>query len=206
LGRFGESGLRGMKTGLSFALALAGAFAGSSLLAGCSSLSEQAAANYPSSASPVSEVRLGALAHDPLSPERGSADVSGEVLFAKPFTSSDPLYNALLPRPDIGFSANTGGKTSAAYAGVAWDYNITNRIFGEAGFGGSVNNGHGGLNPPVGHSAIGCNELFRESGTLGYRLTQNWSVMATVEHMSNAGLCDRNRGITNEGVKVGYSF
>jgi hypothetical protein len=30
--------------------------------------------------------------------------------------------------------------------------------------------------------------------------------MATVEHMSNAGLCDRNRGITNEGLKVGYSF
>ena len=167
-----------MRTGLSFVLALAGAFAGSGLLAGCSSLSEQAAANYPSSASPVSEVRLGGLAHDPLSPERGSADVSGEVLFAKPFTSSDPLWNALLPRPDIGCSANIGGKTSAAYAGVAWDYNITQRIFVEAGFGGSINNGHAGMNLPPGYSAMGCNELFRESGTLGYRLTQNWSVMA----------------------------
>jgi lipid A 3-O-deacylase len=194
-----------MKTGFSFVLFFTGALAGSSLLGGCSSMS-QSTANYPSSASPISEVRLGALAHDPASPERGSADISGEVLFAKPFTSPDPFWNVLLPRPDIGFSANTAGKTSAAYAGVAWDYNITDRMFAEAGFGGSINNGHAGNNIPVGYSAIGCNQLFRESGTLGYRLTQNWSVMATVEHMSNAGLCDRNRGLTNEGLRIGYSF
>jgi lipid A 3-O-deacylase len=195
-----------MKIGFSFVLAAVGALACASLLGGCSSLSQQAAANYPSSASPVSEVRLGALAHDPMSPERGSADLSGEVLFAKPFTSPDPLWNALLPRPDVGFTASFAGKTSAAYAGVAWDYNVTDRVFAEAGFGGSVNDGKTGNNIPDGHSAIGCNELFRESGSLGYRLTQNWSVMATVEHMSNAGLCDRNRGLTNEGLRVGYSF
>jgi lipid A 3-O-deacylase len=195
-----------MKTGFSSVLAIAGALTCASPLGGCSSLSQQSAANYPSSASPISEVRLGALAHDPVSPERGSADLSGEVLFAKPFTSPDPLWNALLPRPDVGFTANFAGKTSAAYAGVAWDYNVTDRVFAEAGFGGSVNDGKTGNHIPYGYSAIGCNELFRESGSLGYRLTQNWSVMATVEHMSNAGLCDRNRGLTNEGLRVGYSF
>jgi lipid A 3-O-deacylase len=195
-----------MKSRYSFVFLSAGALACSGLLGGCSSLSQQSAANYPSNASPVSEVRLGALAHDPLSPERGSADLSGEVLFAKPFTSPDPLWNALLPRPDVGFTANFAGKTSEAYAGVAWDYNITNNVFGEAGFGGSVNDGKTGKYPPPGYNAMGCNESFRESGSLGYRLTQNWSVMATVEHMSNAGLCDRNRGLTNEGVRVGYSF
>ena len=30
--------------------------------------------------------------------------------------------------------------------------------------------------------------------------------MGTVEHMSNAGLCDRNRGLTNFGARVGYAF
>jgi hypothetical protein len=30
--------------------------------------------------------------------------------------------------------------------------------------------------------------------------------MATVEHMSNAGLCSQNRGLTNVGVRLGYTF
>ena len=57
-----------------------------------------------------------------------------------------------------------------------------------------------------GRNAMGCNWSFRESGSLGYRLTPAWSVMGTVEHMSNAGFCDENRGLTNAGVRVGYTF
>ncbi|WP_081449527.1 acyloxyacyl hydrolase [Rhodomicrobium vannielii] len=30
--------------------------------------------------------------------------------------------------------------------------------------------------------------------------------MATIDHMSNAGLCDTNRGLTNAGVRLGYKF
>jgi hypothetical protein len=30
--------------------------------------------------------------------------------------------------------------------------------------------------------------------------------MATVEHMSNAGLCKQNRGLTNYGARIGYRF
>jgi hypothetical protein len=30
--------------------------------------------------------------------------------------------------------------------------------------------------------------------------------MATVEHMSNAGFCDQNRGLTNVGGRIGYAF
>ena len=30
--------------------------------------------------------------------------------------------------------------------------------------------------------------------------------MGTVEHYSNAGVCDRNRGLTNVGIRLGYSF
>jgi lipid A 3-O-deacylase len=178
------------------------------LLSGCASLGPATplAPAGPSAVYPLSEVRVGGLVHDPLSPEAGGVDLSGEVLFAKPFTSPDPLWNALIPRPDIGGTLNFEGKTSEAYAGVAWDYNFTPRIFGEAGFGGSVNNGKAGLVVPEGYNAMGCNESFRESGSVGYRLTENWSVLGTVEHMSNAGLCDRNRGLTNFGARVGYAF
>lgn len=175
-------------------------------LAGCSALPAPYPSNAPSAASPVSEVRLGGFVHDPLSPEAGSVDLSGEVLFDKPFTSQDPLWNALLPRPDIGGTANFAGKTSEAYAGLAWDYDVTSRVFVEGGFGGSVNDAPTGPNVPLDRNAMGCDASFRESASAGYRLTQNWSLLATVEHMSNAGFCAPNRGLTNFGARVGYAF
>ena len=30
--------------------------------------------------------------------------------------------------------------------------------------------------------------------------------MATIEHLSNAGACGQNRGLTNVGARLGYSF
>jgi hypothetical protein len=181
------------------------ALGASCLLAGCADLPPPANPQV-SSAYPLSEVRAGGLVHDPLSPERGSVDISAEALFVKPFTSPDPLWNALLPRPDIGGTLNVAGKTSEAYAGAAWDYDVTSRLFAEGTFGGSVNDAHTGLHVPPGFNAMGCDASFRESASLGYRLTQNWSVMGTVEHMSNAGLCPPNRGLTNVGARVGYAF
>ena len=32
------------------------------------------------------------------------------------------------------------------------------------------------------------------------------SLMATIEHSSNAGLCSENRGLTNAGLRLGYRF
>jgi len=195
-----------MKIRISFVALSVGALAGLSLLGGCSSLPGPVGGGPGNPASPISEVRVGGLIHDPLSPERGGVDLSGEVLFNKPFTSADPLWNALLPRPDVGGTANFRGKTSEAYAGLAWDYDVTQRVFVEGGFGGSINDAHTGAIVPPGYNDMGCNESFRESASLGYRLTQNWSVMGTVEHMSNAGFCPPNRGLTNFGARVGYAF
>ncbi|MBW0002854.1 MAG: acyloxyacyl hydrolase [Hyphomicrobiales bacterium] len=154
----------------------------------------------------LSEVRLGTFAHDPTSPEQGSADLNGEILFAKPFSLPGSAWDFLLPRPSIGATINFAGKTSQAYAGLTWTYDITKAIFVEGSFGGSVNNGKTGNFVPPGHSALGCNVSFRESGSVGYRFTENWSLMATIEHMSNAGLCSQNRGLTNYGARIGYTF
>ena len=172
---------------------------------------------YPSSFGPptarvtqpipfLSEVRLGTFAHDPASPENGSVDLSGEILFAKPFSAPGSAWDFLLPRPSIGGTLNFAGKTSEAFAGLTWTYDITQSIFVDAEFGGSVNNGKTSNIVPPGHNAMGCNWSFRESGSLGYRLNANWDIMATVEHMSNAGLCKQNRGLTNYGARIGYRF
>ncbi|MBV8962733.1 MAG: acyloxyacyl hydrolase [Hyphomicrobiales bacterium] len=154
----------------------------------------------------LSEVRLGTFAHDPASPESGSADLNGEILFAKPFSEPGSPWDFLFPRPSIGATLNFAGKTSQAYAGLTWTYDITKSIFVEGSFGGSVNNGKTGAIVPPGHNAMGCNVSFRESGSLGYRFNANWSLMGTIEHMSNAGLCTQNRGLTNYGARIGYTF
>ncbi len=63
-----------------------------------------------------------------------------------------------------------------------------------------------GTDPVTPHrDTLGCRALFREAGSLGVGVTAHWSVMATVEHLSNAGLCAGNRGLTNVGLRVGYT-
>jgi opacity protein-like surface antigen len=150
----------------------------------------------------VDELRLGVYAHDPWSPESGSADLNVEVLFAKPWGTDAEWW---LPRPHVGATINFSGKTSIAYAGVTWQYDVTDWAFLEVAFGGSVNNGEEDNSDP-GMNALGCHVLFHESASIGFNLTSNWRVMGTVEHSSNAGLCDYNRGLTDAGVRIGYKF
>ncbi|KAA2235468.1 acyloxyacyl hydrolase [Salinarimonas soli] len=154
----------------------------------------------------ISEVRFGAFAHDPWSPEAGSANLHAEVLFAKPFTPADLFTSYFVPRPHIGASLNLGDATSFAFAGLTWTVDVTERVFVEASFGGAIHNGETGRVIPADRSALGCSPLFRESASIGFRLSQNWNVMATVEHLSNAGICNQNRGLTNIGARFGYSF
>lgn len=156
----------------------------------------------------LSELRLGGAAQDPWSNERGTASVNGEVLFARPVVPADRFWSAFVPRPTVGGSANLAGRTSFGYAGATWTFDVTERVFVEAFLGGAAHDGATGPRAfvPPRRNALGCSPLFREAGALGLRLDAHWSVMATVEHMSNAGLCVENRGLTNIGAKIAYTF
>lgn len=166
----------------------------------------------------VSEVRIGGAVQDPGSAEgkaRGFSkeNINGEILFAKPLVSADAFWQAFVPRPTVGGSYNTGGRTSYAYIGGTWTVDLfpetlNRRVFLEGFFGGAAHNGYTGPKggTPYGFNTLGCSPLFREAAALGFRITDHWSVMATVEHMSNAGLCADNRGLTNFGGKLGYTF
>jgi lipid A 3-O-deacylase len=187
-------------------LRLAGLAAWSVLLTGGASAGDALAPGPARGGGFISELRLGGFVHDPLSPESGSVDVNGEILFAKPFTGSDALTDALIPRPHIGGTANFTGKTSHAYAGLSWTYDITSKLFVEGSLGGAVHNGKTGPLPVPGHNALGCRAGFREAASLGYRVSGQWSLMGTVEHVSNGGRCTQNRGLTNMGLRLGYSF
>jgi hypothetical protein len=153
------------------------------------------------------ELRLGAFAHDPQSPEHGSADFNAEILLGGPTpTPTNSLWNRLVLRPQMGATVNFAGKTSAVYAGLAGTLNFDRGLFVEASFGGAANDGKAGAVVPAGYNAMGCNLSFHENASLGYRLSANWSFMGTIEHFSNEGLCVRNRGLTNYGARLGYSF
>jgi lipid A 3-O-deacylase len=151
------------------------------------------------------EIRLGLQAHDPWSPEHGSADLAFTLLFAVP-PAITTGWAVLTPRPHIGAALNTTGKTSHLHAGLTWTFDLTPAVFLEASIGAAVHTGQTGRNIASDRSAMGCSLHFREAGAIGYRLNENWSVMTTLEHLSNAGLCSRNRGLTNLGVMVGYRF
>jgi hypothetical protein len=161
----------------------------------------------PSSRSFLSEIRVGGSIQDASGPESGSGSITGEILTQRLFEPSNTGLTFLIPRLHVGGSANLSGRTSFAYAGLTWTLDIGPAFFLEGTFGGAVHNGDVGRVVLSAHdAALGCSPLFRESASAGWRVTPQWSVMATVEHLSNAGLCAQNRGLTNVGLRLGYTF
>jgi hypothetical protein len=154
----------------------------------------------------VDEIRLGLFVHhiEPSGTEQGGLDINAEMLFAKPASvyGRGSLHSFLMPRIHIGAQVNVDGDTSQLYAGFTWDLRVHERFSLEVTFGGAVHDG-----PTEGNgSAFGCVANFRESGSIGVGLTERLWLYATVAHMSNAGLCDRNSGLTSGGLRLGYVF
>jgi lipid A 3-O-deacylase len=155
----------------------------------------------------LDEVRGGVFYHEVHGPEEGSVDINAELLSSRlPLIDQSSAWYWLSPRLHLGGTVNTSGDTSHAYAGLTWTLDVTQAFFIEGSFGGAVHNGETGNNVPSDRNALGCTALFRESASIGYRFTPNLSLMATIEHLSNADLCDQNRGLTNAGLRLGYTF
>jgi hypothetical protein len=152
------------------------------------------------------EVRIGVLGHhiEPGGTEKGTTDLNFELLFSRPaIVYGNSLADiALRPRLHVGSSINIDGYTSQAYAGFTWDIPLHDRLSLELTFGGALHDGPS--NGPG--SAFGCPLNFRESASLGFAVSERWRLYGTVAHMSNAGLCVRNSGLTSGGIRLGYMF
>jgi len=148
------------------------------------------------------EVRGGGFSHCCLA-ESGSAALGLELVTPRLFTLS-ALPEFFIPRFHFGGVVDLNGHTSYGYAGLLFAYNITQRIFVEPFIGVAVSNGVAAGDAT--HNAIGCTTLIHSGGNIGYRLDQKWSVMFTVDHISNGNLCSRNVGVNNYGGKIGYNF
>jgi hypothetical protein len=198
-----------MRTRPAIGLSLLVLFVGSTGVLGSDFKRQANSFQAPSQPNFLSEFRFGLSAQDPWGTEGrdGSANLTGEILFAKPFTASDLFTSYFIPRPHVGGSLNFDDRTSFAYAGLSWTIDVTPNVFVEGSLGGAIHNGKNSAHPLSDRQDVGCSPLFRESGSVGVRLSANWSVMATIEHLSDGGTCsDENRGLTNVGARVGYSF
>ncbi len=155
----------------------------------------------------IDEIRVGAFVHN-VEPDNGGTergtDINLEILFGKPsWSHPNKIINHFIkPRPHIGGNINDSSSTSMFYFGLTWNHKITDRVFFESSFGGAVHDGP--LN--TASDSYGCSLNFRESASLGMQIDKHWSLMITVDHMSNADLCSRNAGLTNAGARFGYKF
>ena len=155
------------------------------------------------------EVRAGGLAHNPFfKRENSSADLNLEILTPRLYDTGNYYYNLLIPRGQAGTTlAFASRHTSLYYGGFAWTYEPIKRVFLEATLGAAAHDGYTGQTKIFdGRAELGCSPLIHTSGSVGYRLTDNWNVMATFEHVSNGGICGRNQGLTHVGGRVGYRF
>ena len=174
-------------------------------------LAALAAAPFFCASSPASaegmltELRIGVLDHDSdLLRERhetSDPDINLEARFASP----DFLSWAFSPNPLIGANINTGNGTSVAYAGLGWTFFLTEGIFTDFTLGGAVHDGStSGFSTDSRN--YGCRFGFHESFSLGYSFDGHNAIMASIDHMSNASLCDHNDGLTNLGIRYAYKF
>lgn len=153
----------------------------------------------------IDELRVGIYDHNSnltaSRHETNDPDINLEVLFRSP----QWLQWMAKPRINIGANINTGNGTSSLYSGLVWNYDFSQAFFIEGGFGAAIHDGETNVQTAT-QLDLGCRVLFHENVSLGYRLNANSSVMLTMDHMSNAGLCNPNPGMTDIGVRYGYTF
>jgi outer membrane immunogenic protein len=149
----------------------------------------------------------GGVQSDFLGLETGTIGLAGELIFPRLFTI-EWLPDFFTPRFQLGGVVNLAGRTSFGHADLLWTTNWTERLFSEMFFGVTVHNGNL-LSVDEVHNALGCRALFHVGFNLGYRLDQNWRVLATYDH-SSAGQgvtgCPANESLNQAGLKFGYQF
>jgi hypothetical protein len=149
------------------------------------------------------EVRIGLMRHDAESnSNEDGTDLNLEILFP----STEWLGKLRSPRPLIGTSLNSDNETHQIYGGLAWDFDMSESIFGEVMIGTALHDGKSSGDANFKGKEYGCAVLFRESLSLGYRLDEDKSIMASVSHISNGGLCDENSGLTNAGFRFTFRY
>lgn len=155
-------------------------------------------------ATSIREMRIGLLNHDTdglwsgLKREHGP-DVNAEVIFDTPVD----VFGIVL-RPAAGGTINTRGDTSKVYAYARWEQEWGD-AFLALGLGAAWHDGQTGFTSPD-RKSLGSRVLFHVPAEIGYAFTPRYAASIYFDHMSNAGLADRNEGMDSLGVRLGIRF
>ena len=110
------------------------------------------------------------------------------------------------PRPLIGASISLEGKTSQAYAGLAWDLPISGPFFVELSAGGLVHDQTLNQTYSDRPAPLTTRFLFRKSIAIGYDINANLRILVFADHGSDGNLGYRNEGVNHVGVLLGTKF
>lgn len=163
----------------------------------------------------ISELRFGVYEHDASllgHQKETGADIGNEVVF----TSPSFLSVIWSPRPVLGYLINTNDTTNQFYGGLTWTWDFVHDVFHsddafyvEFTEGPGFNGGKTDVTDPFEsqhRKSLGSHWLFREDLDIGYRLTQQWSIALSYNHISNADLAPRNEGLNDIGARIGFKF
>jgi hypothetical protein len=139
---------------------------------------------------------------------RSSMSINGEIV-----TLKLPLRwgaSWLLPQLQAGNVPNLNKISSSLYGGLMWSVPLASRIFAEAFVGARAPNDATTATPAL--AALSCQPNVQAGGNLGYRMSDQWNLMLTYNHLSNSrnlgmGCGDRApTGLSSYGARVGFSF
>ncbi len=151
------------------------------------------------------EIRIGAGLYDTGPATRHTQD--GGSYNAEFLLPSPEMFSGIgSPRPYVGVDfANVDNAISVGYAGLTWDYSLTDRLYMSGSLGGAVNNAK-----DLRHSAytrnLGSNFGFHVGLAAGFDVTETLTAQVYMNHFSNAGLAKPNGGHESTGVRLGYRF
>jgi hypothetical protein len=151
------------------------------------------------------EARFGVMAYDRgafTTDEYSGTVINGEFLFKSP----DFLSQIGAPRPYVGFDAAIADDAiHFAYAGLNWDFSLTERLYLTTSFGGAITTADN-LENPTSYKALGCRAMFHVGLGLGFDITPDLTAQLYADHFSNANLCSPNEGAEATGIRLGYRF
>ncbi|WP_068875679.1 MULTISPECIES: acyloxyacyl hydrolase [unclassified Phenylobacterium] len=184
-----------------------------------------AAATLGGGAAQAGEVFLGAYAHDVDDGiSYGKFEDGAQIVGGVRTTALDELRFLGRPRVHLLAGVNTSGGTNYAAAGLAWRFNLSERVYVQPGIGLAIHDGRVNLPSPDAPGLtpeerlkrlrdfqtkldLGSRVLFEPEISLGWKATRRLSVELSWIHLSHAKLAgDYNPGVGDVGVRLLYRY
>lgn len=178
-------------------------------------------------ASPVwaGEAFIGAYAHDVDDGiSYGKFETGAQIVLGARTTALDELAFLGKPRLHLLVGLNTAGQTSYAATGLAWRFDLTERVYIQPGIGIAVHTGRVNLPSPTAPGLspeerlkrledrrtlldLGSRVLFEPEVSIGWKATRRLSMELSWIHMSHAQLAGSyNPGVGDVGLRVLYRY